>query len=110
MFLQEEEEPELILDGGLLRYTTSSVTSNVLPVVEDTEMAVDEEEEEEVKNMAASSSPLYRRAPLCWEERTIFSSSLKASEAEEVTVGLLQGLDLCGRFSPFFLISFLDTE
>lgn len=109
MFLQEEEEPELILDGGLLRYTTSSVTSNVLPVVEDTEMAVDEEEEE-VKNMAASSSPLYRRAPLCWEESTIFSSSLKASEAEEVTVGLLQGLDLCGRFSPFFLISFLDTE
>lgn len=111
LFLQEEEEePELILDGGLPRYTSSSVTSKVLPVVEDMEMAVDEEEEEEVmKDMAESSSHRYRTSPLSWEEMTI-SSSVKACEAEEVTVGLLQGLDFCGRFSSFFYISFLDTE
>lgn len=78
-------------------------------MVEDMEMAVDEEEEEVVvKDMAEISSPLYRTS-LSWEERTI-SSSLKASEAEEVTFGLLQGLDFCGRFSSFFNISFSDAE
>ncbi|MEQ2161648.1 hypothetical protein GOODEAATRI_011624, partial [Goodea atripinnis] len=42
---EEEEEPELILDGGLPRYT-SSLTSDLLPVEDGMEMAVDEEEEE----------------------------------------------------------------
>ena len=64
------------------------MTSNILPVMEDTEMAVDEdeegeEEEEGMKNMAESPSPLYRPSPLSWEERTI-SFSLKARDSEEV--------------------------
>lgn len=104
--LQEEEEPELILNGGLPRYTSSSQTSNLLPVVEDMEMTVDEEEEEGeevMRNMAESPSPLRRTSPLSWEEMMTSSSSfMKASQTEEVTIGLLLGLDFCGRFASFF--------
>ncbi|KAM3619195.1 uncharacterized protein V6R79_004419 [Siganus canaliculatus] len=68
----EEEEPELILDGGLPRYASSSVTSNHLPVEESREMAVDEElEKQEVKKqekMDERMSSLPRKPPPSWEE------------------------------------------
>ena len=59
----EDEEEELILDGGLPRYA-SSVTSDLLAVEEGREMTVDEEEEEEVK----SEGSLHRKPPPTWEE------------------------------------------
>ncbi|XP_027867625.1 inaD-like protein isoform X2 [Xiphophorus couchianus] len=56
-----QEEPELILDGGLPRYT-SSLTSDLLPAEEGLEMAVDEEEDEEER------SSLPRKPPPSWED------------------------------------------
>lgn len=70
----------LILDGGLPRYTSSEVR----PLVGDTEMAVDEEEEEEEESVAESSSPLHNKSPVSWEDWMV--SSMKASEAAALTV------------------------
>lgn len=64
-----EEEPELILDGGLPRYA-SSLTSDLLPA-EEKEMAVDEEEEEG------------RAPPPSWEEWKLSSSAGRAGGPEE---------------------------
>lgn len=66
---QDEEEPELILDGGLPRYASSSSrTSSLLHRGEDSrEMAVDEEEEE--------TSSLPRKPPPSWEEWKLSSLS-----------------------------------
>lgn len=90
---EEEEEPELILDGGLPRYTSSSLTSDLLPVEEGREMAVDEglegeneEEEEKVKEkVVESTGSLPRRPPPSWEEWKLASSRM-ARGAEEVRV------------------------
>ncbi|XP_026202277.1 inaD-like protein [Anabas testudineus] len=74
----EEEEPELILDGGLPRYTTSSLTSNLLPVQEGREMDVDEEEGEKVKMQERAEErmgSLPRKPPPTWEEWKRASSS-----------------------------------
>lgn len=77
---KEEEEPELILDGGLPRYTSSSATADVLPVeeeeeedeeeeeVEGREMAVDEEEVEEEEKAEQKGDSLPRKPPPSWEE------------------------------------------
>ncbi|XP_054646869.1 inaD-like protein isoform X2 [Dunckerocampus dactyliophorus] len=62
---QMEDEPELILDGGLPRYATPSLTSD-LPVEEGREMAVDDEEQKEEIKEKMSSLP--RKAPPSWEE------------------------------------------
>uniref|UniRef100_A0A4W6CYE4 PATJ crumbs cell polarity complex component n=1 Tax=Lates calcarifer TaxID=8187 RepID=A0A4W6CYE4_LATCA len=86
---EEEEEPELILDGGLPRYTTSSLTSDPLPGEEGREMAVDEEVEEvkteEREEERMSSLP--RKPPPSWEEWKLSSSS--RAGAEEVSVEFL---------------------
>ncbi|KAM8874833.1 inaD-like protein isoform 3-T4 [Spinachia spinachia] len=79
----EEEEPELILDGGLPRYSSFSLTSNLRPVEEGREMAVDEDleekkEEGEVKETLVSLS---RRPPPSWEEWKLASSG--AEEQKE---------------------------
>ncbi|XP_061895143.1 inaD-like protein isoform X2 [Entelurus aequoreus] len=73
-----EEEPELILDGGLPRYAAPSLTSD-LPVEEGREMAVDEEEEK--------MSSLPRKAPPSWEEWKL-TSSLPADETARGDVQL----------------------
>lgn len=73
-----EEEPELILDGGLPRYTSSSLTSDLPSVEEGTEMAVDEEEDEEVKTeeeVEERMGSLPRKAPPSWEEWKLASVS-----------------------------------
>ncbi|XP_068998077.1 LOW QUALITY PROTEIN: inaD-like protein [Embiotoca jacksoni] len=81
---EEEEEPELILDGGLPRYT-SFVTPDLLPVEEGREMAVDEEEEEEKEQRADErTSSLPRKPPPSWEEWKMASSSTRAGAAEEI--------------------------
>ncbi|MEQ2236935.1 hypothetical protein ILYODFUR_017725 [Ilyodon furcidens] len=67
---EEEEEPELILDGGLPRYA-SSLTSDLLPVEDGMEMAVDEEEEEKDEDR---SSSLHRKPPPSWEEWKLSSA------------------------------------
>ncbi|XP_061834471.1 inaD-like protein isoform X2 [Nerophis lumbriciformis] len=72
-----EEEPELILDGGLPRYAAPSLTSD-LPVEEGREMAVDEEEK---------MSSLPRKAPPSWEEWKL-TSSLPADETARGDVQL----------------------
>ncbi|XP_029683939.1 inaD-like protein isoform X2 [Takifugu rubripes] len=73
---KDDEEPELILDGGRPRYTSSKA----LPLVGDTEMAVDEEEEEEEEeeSVAEISSSLHHKSPVSWEGWTV--SSMKAEE------------------------------
>lgn len=82
---EEEEEPELILDGGLPRYASSSLTSDLLPMDEGREMAVDEEvergKEEEVEEGTGS---LPRKPPPSWEEWKLASSG-RARGAEEVS-------------------------
>ena len=83
----EEEEPELILDGGLPRYATSSLTFDLLPVKEGREMAVDEEEmktteEREEEKMGSLS----RKPPPSWEEWRLTSSG--RGRPEEVRVSL----------------------
>ncbi|XP_018531678.1 inaD-like protein isoform X2 [Lates calcarifer] len=82
---EEEEEPELILDGGLPRYTTSSLTSDPLPGEEGREMAVDEEVEEvkteEREEERMSSLP--RKPPPSWEEWKLSSSSRAGAEESE---------------------------
>ncbi|XP_069578511.1 inaD-like protein isoform X2 [Brachyistius frenatus] len=81
---EEEEEPELILDGGLPHYT-SFVTPDLLPVEEGREMAVDEEEEEEKEQRADErTSSLPRKPPPSWEEWKMASSSTRAGAAEEI--------------------------
>lgn len=101
---QEMEEPVLILDGGLPRYSSSKV----LPVVDATEMAVDEEEEEEDETTAESSTSLHNKSPLSWQDWTM--SSMKTSEAQQVTVTLTHFGLRTVDFPHFFKISFLDTE
>ncbi|XP_029005112.1 inaD-like protein [Betta splendens] len=71
--LREEEETELILDGGLPRYTTSpsSLTPNLQPVEEGREMAVDEEEGEQAKapdKVKETLRSLPVKPPPSWEE------------------------------------------
>ncbi|XP_041647832.1 inaD-like protein isoform X2 [Cheilinus undulatus] len=88
---EEEEEPELILDGGLPRYATSSMTSDLLlPMDDGREMAVDEEGEEETKEEVkkqqkeeAITGSLPRKPPPSWEEWKL-SSSKQARGAEEI--------------------------
>uniref|UniRef100_A0AAQ4P009 PATJ crumbs cell polarity complex component n=1 Tax=Gasterosteus aculeatus aculeatus TaxID=481459 RepID=A0AAQ4P009_GASAC len=82
----EEEEPELILDGGLPRYASFSLTSNLLPVEEGREMAVDEDlkERKEEGEVEESVGSLSRRPPPSWEEWKLTSS--RSSGAEEVRV------------------------
>uniref|UniRef100_A0AAQ4P0C9 PATJ crumbs cell polarity complex component n=1 Tax=Gasterosteus aculeatus aculeatus TaxID=481459 RepID=A0AAQ4P0C9_GASAC len=72
----EEEEPELILDGGLPRYASFSLTSNLLPVEEGREMAVDEDlkERKEEGEVEESVGSLSRRPPPSWEEWKLTSS------------------------------------
>ncbi|XP_037837268.1 inaD-like protein isoform X2 [Kryptolebias marmoratus] len=77
---EEEEEPELILDAGLPRYA-STLTSDLLPLEEGREMAVDEEEEV----MKVESPP--RKPPPSWEEWKL-SSSVRAGASEEESVNL----------------------
>ncbi|XP_053733578.1 inaD-like protein isoform X1 [Synchiropus splendidus] len=73
-----EEECELILDGGLPRYTSSSTTS-APPQQEGKEMAVDEEDVDQREEVRTGSLP--RRAPPSWEEWKL-TSSLKRGAAE----------------------------
>ncbi|XP_010769405.1 inaD-like protein [Notothenia coriiceps] len=91
--IEEEEEPELILDGGLPRYTSFSLASDLLsPMEEGREMAVDEdvevvedEEEKEVKmqeKVEENTGLLPRKPPPSWEEWKLNSSSW-AGAAEE---------------------------
>uniref|UniRef100_A0A7N6A317 PATJ crumbs cell polarity complex component n=1 Tax=Anabas testudineus TaxID=64144 RepID=A0A7N6A317_ANATE len=85
----EEEEPELILDGGLPRYTTSSLTSNLLPVQEGREMDVDEEEGEKVKMQERAEErmgSLPRKPPPTWEEWKRASSSRAEPEVVSMFV------------------------
>ncbi|XP_075997704.1 inaD-like protein isoform X2 [Genypterus blacodes] len=87
---EEEEEPELILDGGLPRYT-STLTSDLLPG-EGREMAVDDEEEEENVDVPSEESEreregertdsLSRTAPPSWEEWKLNSSNGTAGAEE----------------------------
>ncbi|XP_015232051.1 PREDICTED: inaD-like protein isoform X1 [Cyprinodon variegatus] len=76
---EEEEEEELILDGGLPRYT-SSLTSDLQPVEEGTEMAVDEEEVEAEDVM----NSLHRMPPPSFEEWQLSSSAGRAGGFEEL--------------------------
>ncbi|XP_042372036.1 cilia- and flagella-associated protein 251-like, partial [Plectropomus leopardus] len=83
---EEEEERELILDGGLPRYTSSSLTSDLL-LEDGREMAVDEEvkEVEELKRpekAEESVGSLPRKPPPSWEEWKL-SSLGRARGAEE---------------------------
>ncbi|XP_074492726.1 inaD-like protein isoform X2 [Sebastes fasciatus] len=86
---EEEEEPELILDGGLPRYASFSLTSDLLPVEDGREMAVDEEveveeeKEKEVKTqekVEESVSSLPRKPPPTWEEWKLSSSRSRGAE------------------------------
>ncbi|XP_024114569.1 inaD-like protein isoform X2 [Oryzias melastigma] len=81
---EELEEPELILDGGLPRYTTP-LLSDLLAGEELKEMAVDEEEEEEVDQMenTAEEKSVLRRSPPSWQEWKL-SSSEDAKGAKEM--------------------------
>ncbi|KAK5930103.1 hypothetical protein CgunFtcFv8_026367 [Champsocephalus gunnari] len=86
--IEDEEEPELIPDGGLPRYTSFSPS----PMEEGREMAVDEdvevdedEEEKEVKmqdKVEENTGLLPRKPPPSWEEWKHNSSSW-AGAAEE---------------------------
>uniref|UniRef100_A0A7N6AEZ7 PDZ domain-containing protein n=1 Tax=Anabas testudineus TaxID=64144 RepID=A0A7N6AEZ7_ANATE len=96
----EEEEPELILDGGLPRYTTSSLTSNLLPVQEGREMDVDEEEGEKVKMQERAEErmgSLPRKPPPTWEEWKRASSS--RAEPEVVSMFVNTFTCLCDFYS-----------
>ncbi|XP_011472116.1 inaD-like protein isoform X2 [Oryzias latipes] len=72
---EEFEEPELILDGGLPRYTTHLI-SDLLAEEEFNEMAVDEEEEEEeqMKDRAEEESGSLLSSPPSWEEWKLTST------------------------------------
>ncbi|XP_059197112.1 LOW QUALITY PROTEIN: inaD-like protein [Centropristis striata] len=93
---QEEEEPELILDGGLPRYTSFPLTSDLLPEEEGREMAVDEEVEEEKEvveevkeevkmqqRVEESVGSLPRKPPPSWEEWKLSTSSRSRGAEEE---------------------------
>uniref|UniRef100_A0A3B3D5A3 PATJ crumbs cell polarity complex component n=1 Tax=Oryzias melastigma TaxID=30732 RepID=A0A3B3D5A3_ORYME len=101
---EELEEPELILDGGLPRYTTP-LLSDLLAGEELKEMAVDEEEEEEVDQMenTAEEKSVLRRSPPSWQEWKL-SSSEDAKGAKEVTelnfTPAAGKTELCRRFTP----------
>lgn len=79
LHLEEEEEPELILDA-LPRYATSSLTSDLRPEEEGREMGVDEEEVEPEDSV----SPAPRKPPPSWEEWKL-ASLTRAGGAEEVS-------------------------
>ncbi|XP_034559234.1 inaD-like protein [Notolabrus celidotus] len=91
----EEEEPELILDGGLPRYANSSLTSDLLlPVDDSREMAVDEEEQEEKRRreeeevrkqqtVEENTGSLPRKPPPSWEEWKL-SSTKRGGGVEEI--------------------------
>ncbi|XP_068447281.1 inaD-like protein isoform X2 [Clinocottus analis] len=89
----EEEEPELILDGGLPRYSSFPLTSNLLPAEEGREMAVDEDleevQEEEVmktqEKVDESVGSLPRRPPPSWEEWKLSASRSSRAEEEELS-------------------------
>lgn len=88
----------LILDGGLPRYSSSKV----LPVVDDTEMAVDEEEEEEEdETTAESSTSLHNKSPPSWQDWNI---SMKTSEAQVMVT--LTHFGLYVDFPHFFKFHF----
>lgn len=88
----QEEEEELIPDGGLPRYPSSSLTSNLLSVDEGREMAVAVDEEVErmkmldvKENMEERAGPLPRKPPPSWEEWNV-ASSTRAKGGKEVRV------------------------
>lgn len=94
--VEEEEETELILDGGLPRYATSSLTSDLLPVEEGREMAVDEAADEEMEEAARTRrraeermGSLPRKPPPSWEEWKVASSGRAGPEEVSSTTGLL---------------------
>lgn len=88
----EVDEQELILDGGLPRYTTASVTSDLVPVKEGMEMTVDDDEEEGVKEVEEQSeerekgmiSSLPRKPPPSWEEWKLSSSRTGSEKVRQV--------------------------
>lgn len=88
----EDDEQELILDGGLPRYTTASVTSDLVPVKEGMEMTVDDDEEEGVKEVEEQSeerekgmiSSLPRKPPPSWEEWKLSSSRTGSEKVRQV--------------------------
>ncbi|XP_070689077.1 inaD-like protein [Pempheris klunzingeri] len=92
---EEEEEQELILDGGLPRYTSLPRTSGLLLVEEGREMAVDEEEEEEEtkEKVEESTGSLPRKPPPSWEE---WKLSLSRGAEETWRTQLLDEEDLLG--------------
>lgn len=85
---EEFEEPELILDGGLPRYTTHLI-SDLLAEEEFNEMAVDEEEEEEeqMKDRAEEESGSLLSSPPSWEEWKLTSTE-DTKGAKEVILEL----------------------
>lgn len=85
-----QEEPELILDGGLPRYT-SSLTSDLLPAEEGLEMAVDEEEDEEER------SSLPRKPPPSWEDWKLWSAGRAGDPPEVGSVWFCLVLDFVRR-------------
>lgn len=95
--VSEELEPELILDGGLPRYTTSSsMTSDLLPPLEEEEgreMPVDEEVQEEEMQGSLSRRP----PPPSWEEwRLSTSRRAGAVDKEQEEVRLSENNMLTG--------------
>ncbi len=87
----EELNKELILDGGLPRYTSFSLNSDLLPVEVGREMAVDEEVEAEKKEELKTQERVEermgshpRKPPPSWEEWKLTSSG-RAGGAEEVS-------------------------
>uniref|UniRef100_A0A3Q3KIE4 Uncharacterized protein n=1 Tax=Monopterus albus TaxID=43700 RepID=A0A3Q3KIE4_MONAL len=101
---EEEEEPELILDGGLPRYTISSLSTEILPVEEGREMAVDEEEEEELKVQDGAEDrmgSLPKKPPPSWEEWKRSSSSWAGPEEVSVWSSVWRLTE--EQVSPIFL-------
>nr|XP_057928147.1 inaD-like protein [Doryrhamphus excisus] len=104
---QMEEEPELILDGGLPRYATPSLTSD-LPVEEGREMAVDDEEQkEQIKEEKMSSPP--RKAPPSWEEWKL-ASLLRTGRAGETVRGDVELPGECRDMEADSEVTVTDTD
>ncbi|KAM9831468.1 inaD-like protein [Neosynchiropus ocellatus] len=107
---EDEEERELILDGGLPRYTSLSTTS-APPQQEGKEMAVDEEEVDQREEEVRTAS-LPRRAPPSWEEWKLTSSLKRGAEEtwrreQEEAHRWDQESNASGRKS---LLGFLDSH